>query len=52
MFLYICTIITKQLSFFTKDKSIKVNDVLTQNIFENFEGGKVIKIKFTNRDNN
>lgn len=39
-------------SFFTKDKSIKVNDVFTQNIFENFEGGEVIKIKFTNRDNN
>lgn len=37
-------------SFFTKDKSIKINDVFTQNIFEHFEGGVVVKIKFTKRD--
>jgi len=41
----------KVTSFFTKDKSIKTGDVFTQNIFENFEGGEVIKIKLTKRDN-
>jgi hypothetical protein len=38
-------------SFYTKNKAIKVGDVFTQNIFENFEGGTVIKVKFTKRDN-
>jgi hypothetical protein len=38
-------------SFFTKNKSIKVSDVIIQNKFENFEGGEVIKIKLTKRDN-
>ncbi len=39
-------------SFFTKDKSIKVGSFFQQNIFENFEGGEVIKVKLTKRDNN
>ena len=37
-------------SFFTKNKSIKIGDSFQQNIFENFEGGTVIKVKFTKRD--
>jgi hypothetical protein len=37
-------------SFYTKNKAIKVGNVFTQNIFENFEGGTVIKVKFTKRD--
>jgi hypothetical protein len=39
-------------SFFTKNKSIKVGSVFQQNIFENFEGGEVIKVKLTKRDDN
>jgi hypothetical protein len=38
-------------SFYTKNKAIKVGDIFTQNIFENFEGGTVIKVKLTKRDN-
>jgi len=40
----------KVTSFFTKNKAIKVGNVFQQNIFENFEGGTVIKVKFTKRD--
>ncbi len=37
-------------SFFTKDKSIKIGNVFTQNIFENFEGGEVIRVKLTKKE--
>ena len=37
-------------SFYTKNKAIKVGSIFQQNIFENFEGGEVTKVKFTKRD--